>query len=71
MTIGDIDSDHQPELFVSSAAFPGEPDHVSMFKIEGNALQLGWQSEEVEGSIYVLTIGDLDGNGREDLVIFR
>jgi hypothetical protein len=71
MTIGDIDADNKPEIFVSSAALPGDPDHVSMFEIEDKELRLAWQSEWAEGSIYVLTMGDLDGNGRQDLITFR
>ncbi|OGL46012.1 MAG: hypothetical protein A2161_16675 [Candidatus Schekmanbacteria bacterium RBG_13_48_7] len=71
MAVGDIDNDHNPDFFVSSSSFPEEDDWVYWYEIEGNQIQLHWQSEPEKGSIYVLTIGDCDGNGKKDLIVFR
>jgi len=69
MALGDVDRDHKPDIFVSSASLPGEPDNISMFEIEDNNIHLRWQSEFEDGSIYVVTLGDIDGNGKDDLIV--
>jgi len=71
MILGDINNDNKTDFFISSASLPDEPDFVSLYEIEDNKLQLRWKSEQQDDSIYVLAMGDIVGNGRKELIVFR
>lgn len=58
-----------PGFLVTSALSPGEGDRLEYWALRDGALRREWETPIVPGSITALASGDLDGDGRDDLVI--
>lgn len=68
--LADIDLDGQVELIASAATLEGRGDKLTVLRVrpsDGVLLRL-WESEPLSGSVFVADGGDLDGDGRAELL---
>ncbi|MFO0652087.1 MAG: VCBS repeat-containing protein [Polyangiales bacterium] len=65
--LDDLDGDGRAELIVASASAPGAPDRVRVYALGDRAEERA--SIAVPGSIEAVTTGDLDGDGRRELIV--
>ena len=65
--LDDLDGDGRAELIVASANAPGTPDRVRVYSLGDRAEERA--SIAVPGSIEAVTAGDLDGDGRRELIV--
>ncbi len=65
--LDDLDGDGRAELIVASASAPGTPDRVRVYSLGDRAEERA--SIAVPGSIEAVTAGDLDGDGRRELIV--
>jgi hypothetical protein len=67
--IADLDDDGQLELITSSAAERGWEDRLAVYRLRRDRqLRLLWRSARLRGRITALTHGDLDGDGKLEIV---
>jgi hypothetical protein len=65
---GDLDDDGRPDVAVASGAVPGQPDELLLLGVESGALSERWRSGGLEGEVRAVAIGDVDHDGRMDVV---
>jgi hypothetical protein len=58
-----------PGFLVTSARSPAEGDRLEYWTLRGHDLRREWESPWLSGAITALESGDLDGDGRDDLVL--
>lgn len=66
----DLDDDGALELVTTSAGGPGEKDQITVYRLEGGGgvpRQL-WRSAALAGTVTALAHGDLDGDGKLELL---
>jgi len=67
--MADLEDDGLPEVLVSSPSAPGEPDRLSLLRLREDATLITvWSSEEIEGAVMLAGHGDLDDDGRIELL---
>jgi hypothetical protein len=64
-SITDLDGDFRPELVVSEAVWPGEPDAVQVVSDDG----VLWRSSKVVGSVVAVSGGGFTKEGRGQAVV--
>lgn len=67
VVLGDLDADGRMDLATTAASSPGDPDQLSVHRLDGSATPLLFQAEFV-GGISALGLGDLDFDGAPDLL---
>ncbi len=65
--LDDLDGDGRVELIIASASAPGAPDRVRVLSLDDRAEERA--SIAVPGSVEAVTTGDLDGDGRRELIV--
>jgi hypothetical protein len=65
--IADIDNNGHPEVVVTAAAPPGEPDRVSVLSWQDDRLMAVYQ-RSFSGGVVGLSAGDIDGDGALELL---
>lgn len=68
IVLGDLDADGRVDLAVTEASAPGDPDRLSVFRLDEDGSPLLFQAA-LEGSVVALGLGDLDFDGQPDLVL--
>ncbi len=68
IVLGDLDADGRVDLAVTEALGPGEPDRLSLFRLDERGSPLLFQAT-FEGSLAALALGDLDFDGQPDLLL--
>ncbi len=64
----DIDDDGALEVVTTDACEPDGEDRIGVFRLGAKGLVLRWRSPKLPGRILALTHGDLDGNGKQELL---
>ncbi len=69
LAIADLDDDGSAELLASGASAAGAGDQLTMLRaLPRGALHVVWRSEPIEGSVWIASAADLDGDGLEELL---
>jgi hypothetical protein len=68
LALGDLEDDGTAELLTSHAAVAGEGDQLSVLRASAGGLRVVWRSQPLEGSVWLATSGDLDGDGLVELL---
>jgi hypothetical protein len=68
LDVGDLDDDGKPEVAVAGGATPGDPDELLLLDVNRGAIKERWRSGAVDGEVRAVTIGDVDHDGRIDVV---
>ncbi len=66
-SLDDLDGDGRPELVLASASAPGSPDRVRVFSLTARPEERA--SIAVPGTVEAITVGDLDGDHRRELIV--
>lgn len=66
-SLDDLDGDGHPELVLASASAPGAPDRVRVFSLTARPEERA--SIAVPGTVEAITVGDLDGDRRRELIV--
>lgn len=71
IVVADLDGDVDPEIVTTAAAYPGEPDHVVLLRASASLQSVAvlFRSPLSGGAIAAAAAGQLDGDGRPDLVV--
>lgn len=73
IALADLDGDGAAELVTTSAAGPGEPDHLVLRRLEGDLASstVAFRSPLSGGSIVAVAVGRLDYGARLDVVLIE
>ena len=71
VVVADLDGDGEPEIAATAAAYPGEPDHVVLLRATPSLQSVAvlFRSPLSGGAIAAAAVGQLDTDGRADLVV--
>ena len=67
--LADIDDDGQLDVLSSEPVGPEDQDRVSVHRLSGAQLTQLWRSSELGGRVLAIAHGDLDGNGKQEIVV--
>jgi len=67
IAIGDVDGDGKTELLWGAGATSSGPDHL--YVVDWQTKQFEWENVHLDGPFLGPEIGDLDGDGRDEMVV--